>query len=249
MPDYDNSDIQRRIYQINKDPEIDDFQKDRKKQALHTVYQFCVNEIDCRRTLILNHFTEKFDPASCQGTCDNCASTDEVTDVDLTNHAVLYVNMFEELENRHMKITGPQSTNAFRGTQKQEMARKSFDTLGNFAKGSNLSVDLVKRLLDHLAVHRILITDVEEQPDPARPPISYLYVPTFFFTPVMLRLTRLFAARAQGKGISEQAIRRLADSLRKERYRRSEVQEGFTAAGPCFNRLDQEEAHTIGRRG
>jgi len=199
--------------------------------------------------LMLNHFTEKFDPASCEGTCDNCASTDEVTEVNLTTYADLYVKMFEELENRRMKITGPQSTNAFRGAQKQEMARKSFDTLGNFAKGSGLSVDLVKRLFDHLTVHKILITDVEEPPDPNRPPISYVYVPTFFFTLVMLRLTRLFAARAQCKGVPDQAILHLADSLRKERHRRSEVQEGFAAAGSCINRLDQEEAHKIGRCG
>lgn len=196
--------------------------------------------------LILNHFTENFDPASCKGTCDNCASTDEVTNVDLTSHAILYVNMFKELENRRMKITGPQSTNAFRGTQKHEMARKSFDTLDNFAKGSDLSVDLVKRLFDHLIVHRILITDVEEPPDPNRPPISYVYVPTLIFTLVMLRLTRPFAARAQSKRVSEQAILRLADSLRKERHRRSEVQEGFTTCGSSINRLDQEEAHAIG---
>jgi len=134
---------------------------------------------------MLNHFTEKFDPASCEGTCDNCASTDEVTNVDLTTHAILYVNMFKDLENKRMKITGPQSTNAFRGTQKQEMARKSFDTLNNFAKGSNLTVDLVKRLFDHLVINKILNTDVEEQPDPNRPPISYVYVLTFF-TLVML---------------------------------------------------------------
>ena len=213
-------------------------QKDRKRQALHTVYQFCLNEIDCRRTLILNHFTEKFDPSSCEGTCDNCASTDEVTDVDLTRHAILYVNMFKELENRHMKITGPQSTNAFRGTQKQEMARRSFDTLDNFAKGNDLSVDLVKRLLDHLIVREILTTDLEEPPDPTRAPISYVFVLTFFFTLIMLRLTRIFAAWAQGTRVSEQAILRLEDSLCKERHRRSEVQEGFTAAGSRINRLD-----------
>jgi hypothetical protein len=56
----------------------------------------------------------------------------------------------------------------------------------------------------------------------------------------------LLAARAQGKGVSEQAILRLADSHRNERHRRSEVQEGFTATGSCINRLDQEEAHTVG---
>ena len=153
------------------------------------VYQFCLNDTDCRRTLILNHFTEKFDPAFCEGTCDNCASTDEVTDVDLTTHAIQYVNMFKELETKHMKITGPQSTNAFRGTQKNEMARKSFDTLDNFAKGSDLSVDLVKRLFDHLIIREILTTGIEDTQDPNRPPICYVYVLAFFFTLVMLRLT------------------------------------------------------------
>lgn len=136
--------------------------------------------------LILNHFTEKFDPASCEGTCDNCASTDEVTNVDLTTHAILYVNMFKELENRHKKITGPQSTNAFRGTQKHEMTKRSFDTLENYSKGCDISVDMVKRLLDHLFVHEILITELEEPPDPRRPPISYVYVLAFLFTLVML---------------------------------------------------------------
>jgi bloom syndrome protein len=181
LADYTYSDIQRRISQINKDPELDDFQKDRKRQALHTVYQFCLNEIDCRRTLILNHFTEKFNPASCERKCDNCASTAGVTDVDLTTHATLYVNMFKELEDKHMKITGPQSINAFRGTQKPEMARKSFDTLKTFAKGSDLSVDRVKRLFDHLIIREILITEVEEPPDLNRPPITYVYVLTFLF--------------------------------------------------------------------
>jgi superfamily II DNA helicase RecQ len=135
--------------------------------------------------LILNHFTEKFDPASCEGTCDNCASTDEVTNIDLTIHATLYVNMFKDLENKNMKITAPQSINAFRGKQMQEMARRSFDTLDNFAEGSDLSADLVKRLSDHLIAREILTTEIEEASDLNRPPISYVYVLVFLFTLVM----------------------------------------------------------------
>lgn len=198
--------------------------------------------------LVLSHFTETFDPAFCKGTCDNCASTEEVTDVDLTTQATQYVNMFGELEKRHMKITGPQSINAFRGTQKPEMARRSFNTLENYAKGSDISLDLAKRLLDHLIVRQILTTDLEEPPDPNRPPISYVYVLTLF-TLVTLRLTVFFAARAQSKGVSEQTNLHPNGPLRKERHRRSEVQERFTATGSCTNRLDQEEAHTIGRCG
>lgn len=197
---------------------------------------------------MLNHFTEKFDSAFCEGTCDNCASTAEVTNVDLTTHATQYVNMFNELEKKHMKITGPQSINAFRATQKPEMARRSFNILKNYGKGSDISVDLVKRLLDHLIVRQILTTDLEEPPDPNRPPISYVYV-FILFTLVTLRLIKFFAARAQGKGVSEQTNLHFKDSFRKEGHRRSEDQERFTATGSCTNRLNQEKANRIGRCG
>jgi N-acetyl-beta-hexosaminidase len=189
--------------------------------------------------LLLNHFTEKFDPASCKGTCDNCASTDEVTDIELTTSAIQFVKMIQELENRCMKITGALSLHAFRGTSKHDMARRKFDTVDHFGKGSDLSTDLAKRLFDHLVAREILATELEEAQVANRAPISYVYVLTFFLTSAMLRLTRLLAARVQGKGVSyEQAIVHLDYSLRKER--RSEVQEGFTVAGadPCTHNLD-----------
>jgi superfamily II DNA helicase RecQ len=129
--------------------------------------------------LLLNHFTEKFDPAFCKGTCDNCASTDEVTEVDLTNAAIQFVKLIQEAENRHMKITGPQSTHAFRGTSKGEMTRRAFDTFDHFAKGSDLSIDRTKRLLDHLVAREILTTELEDAPLPNRAPISYVYVRTY----------------------------------------------------------------------
>lgn len=190
--------------------------------------------------LLLNHFTEKFDPASCKGTCDNCASSDEVEEVDLTNSATQFVKLIQEAESRRMKITGVQSIHAFRGSSKSEMARKAFDTLGQYAKGSDLSTDQTKRLFDHLVAREILMTDLEV-PHANRAPISYVYVLIFLFTSTMQRLTRLPAARAQGKGVShEQATLHLGGSLRKERDRRSEIKEGLTAADPCTNSLDQE---------
>jgi hypothetical protein len=92
------------------------------------------------------------------------------------------VKMIQELENRHMKITGPQSVNAFRGTSKHEMTKRGFDTLDHFAKGSNLSTDLTKRLFDHLVIREILATELEEAQVQNRAPISYVYVLSFSFT-------------------------------------------------------------------
>jgi superfamily II DNA helicase RecQ len=34
--------------------------------------EFCMNEIDCRRSLILKYFGETFPSELCKGTCDNC---------------------------------------------------------------------------------------------------------------------------------------------------------------------------------
>lgn len=128
--------------------------------------------------LLLNHFTEKFDSASCGSTCDNCASTDEVAEIDLTTSAIQFVKMVQELENKCMKITGALSIHAFRGTSKHEMAKRRFDTLDHFAKGSDLSTDLTKRLFDHLVAREILATELEEAQVPNRAPISYVYVLT-----------------------------------------------------------------------
>jgi superfamily II DNA helicase RecQ len=179
-----------------KDPDIDAYQKDRRRQAFHTLNQFCFNEIDCRRMLLLNHFAEKFDPAFCKGTCDNCASTDEVSEIDLTASATVFVKMIQELEIKCMKITGARSLHAFRGTSKADMVKNHFDTLDHFGKGSEISPDLTKRLFDHLVFREILMTELEEVQAQNRAPISYVYVctPLVIYICYLLRLTRVHAS-------------------------------------------------------
>jgi superfamily II DNA helicase RecQ len=173
--------------QINKDKDIGEEQKSRKRQALHAVNAFCLNEIDCRRMLILNHYTEAFDPAFCKDTCDNCASTGEVTELDLTDSAILFVELIQELQKRGMKITGPLSIHAFRGTSSADVSRRGFNTLEHCGKGSNISAGLAKRLLDHLTARQILLPEPEEALVPNRAPISYVYVPIIFISYHMYR--------------------------------------------------------------
>jgi bloom syndrome protein len=150
--------------------------------------------------LLLNHFAEKFHPDSCKKTCDNCASTDNPTQINLSTPAVHFVKMMKELENRHMKITGPFSMHAFRGTSKKDMAKRNFDTLQHFGKGANISANLVKRLYDHLVAREILTTVPEPAQSRDRAPIVYAFVIASHLSFALLqRLTRHFAARAQGE--------------------------------------------------
>ncbi|KAH8980804.1 hypothetical protein EDB92DRAFT_224457 [Lactarius akahatsu] len=207
---YSYCDTQRRMSQINKDKDIDEEQKNRKRQALYTVNAFCLNEIDCRRMLILNHFTEAFDPASCKGTCDNCASTGEVTELDLTGSATIFVEMIQELQNMCMKITGPLSVHAFRGTSASDMARRGFDAMKNYGKGSDISADLAKRLLDHLIARQILSTELEEAQVPNRAPISYVYLGSKADAFLSERQSFLLKVRSTKKGVGAPKFKKVA---------------------------------------
>ena len=40
--------------------------------ALGCRLQYCENQIECRRVLILEFFNEQFNRANCSKTCDNC---------------------------------------------------------------------------------------------------------------------------------------------------------------------------------
>ena len=54
-----------------------DFQKkdDTMKVGLDNLFKcvrYCLNEVDCRRTMLLEYFGEKFASEKCGKTCDNC---------------------------------------------------------------------------------------------------------------------------------------------------------------------------------
>ncbi|KAK0733488.1 hypothetical protein B0T26DRAFT_684589 [Lasiosphaeria miniovina] len=49
-------------------------QKERQFDMLNRVVAFCENQHACRRVEILQYFGESFNPANCNGACDNCRS-------------------------------------------------------------------------------------------------------------------------------------------------------------------------------
>jgi superfamily II DNA helicase RecQ len=231
------------MLQINKDVEITEEQKQRKRQALLTVNAFCQNEIDCRRMLILNHFTEAFDPVDCNGTCDNCASTGEVEEVNLTGSALLFVAMIQEVQNGGKKITGPLGVHAFRGTSGSDMARRGFNNLENFGKGSNISAELAKRLLGHLVARQILSTELEESHVPNRAPISYVHVRLISPVSSVSRANRTPGiAWARSRRIPpRETTLPVEGTLHEESVRRAQVHEG---CGSCSNDLGSEKTPT-----
>lgn len=58
---------------------------------------FCINEVDCRRMMLLAYFGEDFPPDQCRGTCDNCCRGGTVTREDVTSHASVLLNIVKEI--------------------------------------------------------------------------------------------------------------------------------------------------------
>jgi hypothetical protein len=74
-----NSDKQRlsSLTQKGNDDPNSSSLRDRRaiERAIHNLNKcaaYCMNEIDCRRSQVLEYFGENFPPDRCQGTCDNC---------------------------------------------------------------------------------------------------------------------------------------------------------------------------------
>lgn len=83
---------------------------------------YCDNVIDCRRTLILAHFGEAFDPVECSlvagCACDNCmqAQHQKLVQRDLTNDARLLVETVCAMVNRRRNVTINHMVDIFRGS-------------------------------------------------------------------------------------------------------------------------------------
>ena len=61
---------------------------------------FCINEVECRRVLLLEYFGETFDRRNCHNTCDNCMRGGTVEMVDFTQHGIIVLKMLKEIKTK-----------------------------------------------------------------------------------------------------------------------------------------------------
>ncbi|KAF3899246.1 Bloom syndrome protein [Trichophyton interdigitale] len=131
-------------YMIKKNKETTYEQKQRQRQMLRHVTQFCENITDCRRAQILAYFDEKFKREDCNRACDNCKSDFTFEIRDFTQHAAAAVRLVENLESA--KVTVLACVDVFRGYPRQS----EFSQLPEFGYGSDLERGDVERLFRHL---------------------------------------------------------------------------------------------------
>ncbi len=123
-------------------------QKERQRQMLRNVIQFCENRSDCRRVQVLNYFNESFDKEDCRGSCDNCNSNSTFETQDFSEFAVAALALVKKIE--HDSVTLLHCVDVFRGSKTKKIVDLRHDLLEEHGVGSEIERGNVERLFYRL---------------------------------------------------------------------------------------------------
>lgn len=131
-------------------------EKDRKKQGLDRVKQYCENQTDCRRKQILQYFDEFIDVSVCNGTCDTCRHRKgrNVITRDLTEQASLVVKTVARVERDSVTIM--QVIDILRGSRVKKVLDNHYDDLEYYGSFKSWSRTELERFMHHLVAERYL---------------------------------------------------------------------------------------------
>jgi bloom syndrome protein len=140
---------------IDRDPNLDREQKQRKRDSLSEVLRFCNNKTDCRRKQVLRFFNEDFDPVDCEQGCDVCLSRDDerYTHQNVAEDAVKVIKMVQAF-GRDDRITQNNAVDCFRGNVGQHS--KALNLNPHYGVGKDWSKSEAERLMQTLLLEGIL---------------------------------------------------------------------------------------------
>lgn len=123
-------------------------QKERQRQMLRNVVQFCENRSDCRRVQVLNYFNESFKREDCNGACDNCNSNSTFESQDFTDYAVAAIELVKRIEQDNVTLL--HCVDVFRGGKTKKITDFRHNRLDDYGAGSELDRGEVERLFYRL---------------------------------------------------------------------------------------------------
>lgn len=132
-------------------------QKERQRQMLRMVIQFCENKSDCRRVQVLSYFNESFDKEDCRGSCDNCNSNSTFETQDFSHYAAAALDLIKRIQNDNVTLL--HCVDVFRGAKTKKITDLHHHEVHGFGAGSDIDRGNVERLF-----YRLLSEDaIEEQ--------------------------------------------------------------------------------------
>lgn len=123
-------------------------QKERQRQMLRNVVQFCENRSDCRRVQVLNYFNESFKREDCNGACDNCNSNSTFESQDFTDYAVAAIELVKRIGQDNVTLL--HCVDVFRGGKTKKITDFRHNRLDEYGAGSELDRGEIERLFYRL---------------------------------------------------------------------------------------------------
>ena len=123
-------------------------QKERQREMLRKVIQFCENRSDCRRVQVLKYFNEAFKREDCAANCDNCNTNCTFETQDLSQYAMSAIKLVECIQKD--SVTLLHCVDVFRGARNKKIADMGHDQLPQYGMGSKLDRGSVDRLFYRL---------------------------------------------------------------------------------------------------
>ncbi|XP_010677515.1 ATP-dependent DNA helicase Q-like 2 isoform X3 [Beta vulgaris subsp. vulgaris] len=109
-------------------------------QNLYDIVRYCQSRTGCRRAAFFKHFAEPLQ--QCNGMCDNCVSSSEVKDIDVSRHAKAMISLIQNIQESDQKVTMLQLVD--------KMKVKKADL------GPDLKKDHMEQLVIQLIIDRVL---------------------------------------------------------------------------------------------
>ena len=135
-------------------------QKERQRQMLRNVIQFCENKSDCRRVQVLNYFNESFNRENCKLSCDNCNSNSTFQIQDFSELAIAAISMVKKIADD--KVTLLHCVDVFRGSKTKKITDLRHSELPEYGVGSHIDRGDVERIFyrllseDALSEHNVM---------------------------------------------------------------------------------------------
>lgn len=137
----------------------------RNTQGLAKMASYCLNNIECRRSLLLAHFDEHFESSKCDPKCDNCKNTSGVVcNVDVTDHALAITEIVGVCQRSRRDVTGQSPAYIVEFYMGRRSRIKNNDHLSHqlFGRGKGrLKDNDVYRILEELCSLKVLIVSCD----------------------------------------------------------------------------------------
>lgn len=165
-------DIRKLQKMIQRDRSLDKTNKLRHLDKLQEVMTYCDEKLGCRRKLVLNYFSEKFDIMDCHNNCDNCFKRSIISHSNHNDREESAENSIQEIEKditaftkkivqlvksiQDQRVTTSYCQDIFKGSNMAKILELNHHLLPEHGLGKDLNKGDIEKIFFYLITLRIL---------------------------------------------------------------------------------------------